>query len=186
MYNLIEKGFNPLSLRYLFLTAHYRAKLDFTWESLKASQNALQNLYAKILQLCGGLYGGLPSAKLMEGSPPSIYSKKFLEFINDDLNMPKALALMWQMLNDPALSNKEKYQLALDMDKVFGLGLDKIKKQKIPKEILELVKQREKHRQTKEWQKADEIRKQIERQGYEIEDTAKGAVIKASSHQVIE
>jgi len=168
--NLIEKGFNPLSLRYLFLTARYRAKLDFTWQSLKASQNALQNLHAKILQLQEG-----QTPKSSAGAAPlSVYQKKFLEFINDDLNMPKALALMWQMINDPTLSNKEKYSLILDMDKIFGLDLDKIKTEKIPQEISILIKEREKAREIKDWARADELRKQINEAGWQVEDGQDG------------
>ncbi|MCX6789188.1 MAG: cysteine--tRNA ligase, partial [Candidatus Gribaldobacteria bacterium] len=84
--NLIEKGFNPLSLRYLFLTAHYRSSLDFTWKSLEASQNALQNLSTKILQFqTDQTPEHFVASKLL-----ATYQKKFLEFINDDLNMPKA------------------------------------------------------------------------------------------------
>jgi len=171
--DLIKKGFNPLSLRYLFLTAHYRSNMDFTWKSLEASQNALQNLSAKILQL--GISGGLPSVSV---NLEEAYQKKFLDFISDDLNTPKALALMWQMTNDPALSSKEKHSLILDMDKVFGLDLDKIKKEKIPVEINRLSQAREKTRQDKKWAKADEIRNEIAKQGYEIEDTPQGPVIK--------
>ena len=172
--NLIEKGFNPLSLRYLFLTAHYRAKLDFTWKSLEASQNALQSLSAKILQLKEGRTTKI-SAK--SKSLP-IYQKKFLEFINDDLNMPKALALMWQMINDPTLPNKEKYSLILDMDKIFGLDLDKIKKIKIPKEIMSLSKEREKTRKEKNWKEADRLRGELQKLGYSVEDTANGPKLK--------
>ncbi|MDD4990053.1 MAG: cysteine--tRNA ligase [Candidatus Pacebacteria bacterium] len=172
--SLMEKGFNPLSLRYLFLTAHYGAKLDFTWESLKASQNALNKLYSLILNFKDKISKPYLKSKILENP----YSSQFLNFINNDLNMPRALAVLWEMLNDEKLSPEEKYNLALDMDKVFGLGLDKIKKQKIPKEILELAGQREKFRKAKEWQKADEIRKQIEKLGYEIEDTKQGTKVK--------
>jgi len=173
--NLMEKGLNPLALRYLFLTAHYRSKLDFSWQSLKAAGNALNKLYNLIVNLkeTGGRSTKADGIKLAEK-----YQKDFLGFINNDLDMPKALALMWQMLNDKELSSKEKYNLAIEMDKIFGLGLDKIKKEKTPKQILELAEQREKHRKAKEWQKADEIRKQMEKLGFSVEDTAKGPTIR--------
>lgn len=176
---LNEKGYCLLSYRYLCLTTHYRSKLTFTWESLTAAQNALKNLYEKVLEL--------QPLKLQENSPKtaraageSKYKKRFSEAINNDLNMPKAIALMWQMLNDTKLSNKGKYALLLDFDKVFGLGLGKVKKEKTPKKVLELVEKREQHRKNKEWKTADELRKKIEKMGYEVEDTEKGPVVKKS------
>mgnify|MGYP001565695780 CR=1 FL=1 len=168
--NLIEKGFNPLSLRYLFLTAHYRSNMDFTWKSLEASQNALQNISTKILQL----QADQAPKNSAESKSSATYQKKFLEFINDDLNTPKALALMWQAINDPALSSKEKYSLILDMDKVFGLDLDKIKTEEIPQKIMTLAKERETARQEKNWQLADELRQKIEQASWLVEDTPTG------------
>lgn len=72
---------------------------------------------------------------------------------------------------------KKKHSLLLEFDKVFGLGLDKIKKEKTPKNILELAKKREQHRRNKEWQKADKIRQEVKKLGYEIEDTEQGPKI---------
>jgi len=163
---LIEKKINPLAYRYLCLTAHYRSKLTFSWKSLEGAQNALKNLYQKITALEDN-----------NGKPNEEYGKKFSELINNDLDMPKAIALMWKMIDDKKLSGKQKRKLLLDFDKVFGLGLGKIKKQKIPKNILELANTREQHRKNKEWKKSDEIRSKIEKAGYEIEDTEQGAKI---------
>jgi len=165
---LVEKGFNPLSYRYLSLTAHYRSKLTFSWKSLQAAQNALEKLYQKTIAL---------KTENSSGTSSTDYKHQFLELINDDLDMPKAIALMWRMIDNKQLSNKEKYKLLLDFDKIFGLGLDKIKKEKIPKNILELTKQREQYRKNKEWEKADKARKGIKEMGYEIEDTQDGQKI---------
>jgi len=164
--DLIKKGFNPLAFRYLCLGTHYRSKLTFSWESLKAAQNALDNLYDKILEL-------KRNHGLVRGSIKN-YEKEFLNFINDDLNTPKALALMWKLIK----TNKATYELLLDFDSVFALGLAKIKKIKIPPKIKKLTEQREKYRQQKNWKLADEIRKKIEKSGYKIEDTKKGPVVK--------
>ena len=179
--DMIKKGFNPLAYRYLCLGTHYRSKLTFSWKSLEGAQNSLNNLYEKVKD-----FGGDPtSAKFADvGSPhasPSvkIYQKKFLDFIQDDLNMPKALALMWQMLKDKKISGKEKYKLLLDFDKIFGLDLGKIKNKEIPQEIKKLVEEREKDRQQKNWQKSDAIREKVQKLGYQIEDTAKGPKVKA-------
>ncbi len=171
--DLIKKGFNPISYRYLCLQTHYRSRLNFSWQALKASQNALNKLYQKIREL-------KLKVKTETGSLQTIrrYQKKFLKFINTDLNIPKALALMWDLISDKKISNKEKYQLLLDFDKIFGLNLTEIKKPKIPLKIKKLVEIREEYRQQKNWQKADELRKKIREMGYSIEDTKEGPKIK--------
>lgn len=170
--NLIRKKFNLLSYRYLCLTGHYRSPLAFSWESLQASQNALKNLYEKTAQIKSSAAG-------IQTTKAKNYQKKFLGLINNDLDMPKVLALMWQMIDDKNLPDKEKYPLLLDFDKVLGLDLPKIKKLKVPQKIKELVEKREKHRKKGEWKKADEIRKKIQRRGYKIEDSKEGPKLKA-------
>jgi len=162
--DLVKKGFNPLSYRYLCLTAHYRSKLVFSWKSLKAAQRALENLYDRFSRITNNESG--------------IRNKKeFLKYINDDLNTSKALAFIWKLIKE----NKVSKQTLLDFDKVLGLGLDKVKKLKIPEKIKKLAEQREKYRKEKDFKKADQIRKQIEKQGFSIEDTEKGPEIKNPS-----
>jgi len=170
--DLIKRGFNPLAFRYLCLGTHYRSKLTFSWEILEANQNALDNLYEKARET-------LPQKKLKRRTKKIIgYQEKFLKLINDDLNTPQALALLWQVTKDEKLSGKEKYYLLLDFDKVFGLDLDKIKKIKIPKKVKDLVKIREEYRKKGEFKKADKIRKEIKKLGFWVEDTLKGPKIK--------
>lgn len=163
---LIDKGFNPLAYRYLVLTAHYRSKLNFTWQSLEAAQSTLNNLYQA--------FSKYPE----DGKISEKYRKEFEETISDDLDMPKAMALVWKLIKDGKTSQIDKKQTLLDFDKVLGLGLDKIKKIEIPDEIKRLVKQREKLRQEKKWKEADEVRKKIDELGYQIEDTKEGPEIK--------
>ncbi|MEM5777235.1 MAG: cysteine--tRNA ligase [Candidatus Aenigmatarchaeota archaeon] len=165
MHDILEKGFDPLALRYLFLTAHYRSKLNFTWESLKSAENAYKSLKEKIVAL--DLNKKTKSQKVKE------YKKKFLEFINDDLNTSQALSLLWQMLKDNELSDKEKYDLVIDFDKVFGLKLKEARIE-IPKEIIELAEERLKARKEKNWKMADQLREEIKKKGYSIEDTDDG------------
>jgi cysteinyl-tRNA synthetase len=164
MHDILAKGFQPLSLRYLFLTAHYRSKVNFTWESLSAAENAYKSLREKIASL---------EDKGKIGKKSKEYKKKFLEYINDDLNTPQALSLLWQALKDDELSDKEKLQLALDFDKVFGLKLEEVR-QKVPDEIIKLAEERLKARKQKDWKKADELREEIRKKGYSIEDTDDG------------
>jgi len=166
--SLIKKQINPLAFRYLCLQTNYRSKLTFSWKSLKSAENALENLYEK-------------SSKILDAhrqTPPQLktqsYKKEFLSYINDDLNIPKALALMWKLIK----TNRASYDLLLEFDKIFGLNLNKIKKPKIPEKIKKLSQQREKYRKEKNFKKSDQIRREIEKQGYTIEDTPQGPTIK--------
>lgn len=170
---LIKKDINPLAYRYLALNAHYRSKMNFSWKSLKGAETALYRLREIIRELKTSSTKQATSNKTTKD-----YQEKFLKFINNDLNTPRALALMWDLIKDKSLLSKEKYKLLLDFDKIFGLKLSKIKKVKIPEEIKKLSKQREQLRSKDEWKKADKIRKQIEKMGYRIEDTEKGTKIK--------
>ncbi len=168
--SLIKKGFNPLSYRYLCLSGHYRSKISFSWEALKSAQNALDNLYEKIREL--------KLFKSKKNVSQRNYRKKFSEYINDDLNTPKAIALMWEVIKSKELSDEEKYKTIIDFDKVLGLGLSKVKKSEIPQEVKKLVKEREKYRKEKNWQKSDELREKIKSLGFTVEDTSEGSKIK--------
>lgn len=178
-----KKGFSPLSLRYLFLTSHYRSKLNFTWESLQASQIALDNLYQKIRELKSKIEkdrigNNEQLQKLIKQIKNHEYKNKFLDFISDDLNTPKALALIWKLIKDESISEQIKYVLLLDFDQVLGLNLSKVKSIVIPQKIKKIIEQREKLRQLQEWQKADELRNKITELGYLIDDTSQGTIIK--------
>lgn len=173
METIIDKGYNPLSYRYLCLNTHYRTNLNFTWEALQGAQNALNKLYNVVREIKPQPLG--PSEQLLITDN---CKKEFLAAINDDLNMPQALAVMWNLIKNRKVAAKEKYKLLLDFDKVFGLGLDKVKPIKIPEKIKKLVRQREKYRKANDFKKSDEIRKEIEKLGFKIEDTEKGPEIK--------
>jgi len=171
--DLIKRGFHPLAFRYFCLGAHYRSKLNFTFEALKASQNALENLYQKI--------SDFKTKKIVSNSKPKIlkdYQRKFLDFVGDDLNIPKALALAWKVVRENRIDERQKYLLLLDFDKIFGLDLAKVKKIKIPKKIRELLKKREEYRKTGDFEKADKIREEIRKMGYQVEDTKEGPKLK--------
>jgi len=172
--DLIKRKFHPLSFRYFCLTAHYRSKLNFTWKALESAQNALNNLYQRILEL----KSKSKREKTKKSFLAKIYQKKFLNFINDDLNTPKALALMWKLFSEEKISAQQKLQLLLDFDRVFGLDLERVKAPKIPKKIKELVKLRELYRQEKKFKKADEIREKIKKLGFWVKDTKEGPQIK--------
>ncbi|MDD4358194.1 MAG: cysteine--tRNA ligase [Candidatus Pacebacteria bacterium] len=161
---------DPLSYRYLNLTAHYKSKLAFSKESIEGARISLNKLREKINELDINSEPKSPELKKK-------YQNQFLDFINNDLDMPKALALTWELLKDDNLSDIEKYELIQDFDKVFGLKLKK-EEIKIPEEIINLANEREKARQEKNFKKADELRKLIEEKGYSIKDEETGFVIK--------
>lgn len=162
-----EKGFDPLSLRYLFLTAHYRDKLNFTWESLQASQNALNNLRE------------LSRNWDLPGEINEKFWNLFVDSINNDLNTPQALAVMWNLAKID-MPSSEKSATLLEIDKVLGLKLEGYiaKPIKIPENVQELVYQREKARSEKDFAKSDDLRKEISDLGFEIDDSPTGPKIK--------
>jgi len=166
---LTDKKLSPLAYRYLLLTAHYRAKLDFSWESLEGAQTALNRLCEAV-----GSYRGL------FGKVNKDYQAKFEKAINDDLDMPRVMALVWELVKDGRVSDKDKKATLKEFDKVLGLGLAKVKKTKleVPAEVQELVKQREEARKNKHWPKSDEIRDKIKELGFEVEDTPQGPKLK--------
>ena len=162
-----KKQFSIPALRYLFLTSHYRSPFNFTWQGLKASRITLNNLYDFI-----------SSIKEKNGKINKKYKEKFLSFINDDLNTPKAIALVWALIKDKKIKDADKKKTLIDFDRILGLNLNKIKKIKIPQKILKLAEIREKYRKQGLWQKADEIRGKIKKLGYGVEDTKEGPKIK--------
>jgi len=175
--DLENKGYEPLSLRYLFLTAHYRQRFNFTFKGLEAAQISLEKLREFIRKI-------LIEQKTSRKKTVSLkkYQQEFKKAIENDLNIPKALSILWKLIKDynknpSKFDSKKVYALILDWDKVFGLNLKEVGLFKLPKKITELVKKREEYRKKKDFKKADEIRQQVQKLGYLIEDTAKGPKI---------
>lgn len=165
---ILAKGFDPLALRYLFLTAHYRDSLNFTWKSLEAVQHALDNLKEQI--------------RLWEQPKGNVgqYWQKFLKAANNDLNTPQAVAIMWDMVKSDITSSQKSKDI-MEMDQVLGLGLQDFigKKSEVPKEVMKLVNIRETARGKGDFKQSDKMRHQIKRLGFEIEDTEAGPKVKA-------
>ncbi|MFA5013063.1 MAG: cysteine--tRNA ligase [Candidatus Paceibacterota bacterium] len=178
--DLQKQGINPLSYRYLCLTSHYRSKLTFSDESIQGAQNSLDNLYKKTVDLFANY-----SPVKNKSAEAETYKQKFLDFINNDLDMPGALALAWDLVRDKNIIDSEKYELLLDFDKVFGLSIKEVstntkrsETETLPAEIMDKVKAREQFRKDKEWDKADEIRKELEQQGWVVEDLGEETILK--------
>jgi cysteinyl-tRNA synthetase len=165
---LAEKGIEPLAFRLFNLGAHYRGKLNFTFEAVQASQNALNKLREII----------------RDWSVPSVPSdqcvRKFNEAIEDDLNTPQALAFMWEMVGDESLASDVKAATLLEFDKVFGLKLEDYvgKKVEIPAEVQSLLDQRLTARSEKNWAESDRLRDEIAKLGFVVEDSSGGQKVK--------
>jgi cysteinyl-tRNA synthetase len=112
------------------------------------------------------------------GEVSAEYGQKFIDAISEDLNLPKALALAWELISDDTVSPPEKVATLLKFDNVLGLGLDNPPQVVIPAEVQQLADQREKARLAKNFAKSDELRQQISDLGYEVEDTAGGQKLK--------
>ncbi len=161
---LIDHGYDPLAYRFFCLGAHYRAKLTFSWDSLDAAATAFQRLRQASYEW------GEPGDTV-----DSEYQARFLEHINSDLNMPRVLALVWEMVKSDLPPQVKKATL-LDFDRVLGLELAEWQPavEVIPDEILAMVEQRQQARAEKRWKDADALRDAVIGAGYEIEDTAQG------------
>ena len=168
--DLIDEGYDPLAYRYLCLTGHYRKPLVFSWQAMNAAQNAYERLRNKIVEF---------SESDEEFGNTEKYKLEFLRAINDDLDLPKALAVVWEVVRTNDIGNKNKYELLLDFDNVLGLRLiDALQEEKIPEGVLRLVEKREKLRKEKRFQEADEIREKIRNMGFHIDDTPQGPRIR--------
>ena len=175
-----ERGVEPLAFRYLTLSSHYRAKMNFTWEALLAAGNALNNLRHTLLRLAAE--EALSKSKKNAAREEKValqYDKKFRAALDDDLGTPAALAVAWETLADEHLSPKSRLDLILGFDRVFGLRLkDALAKSgKIPTEVKQLVEKREEARDHKQFIQADSLRKKIEQLGYTVEDTSRGPLV---------
>lgn len=165
---LIEEGYDPLAYRMFCLNAIYRQKLNFTWEGLDGAAKALDRLRNAFYEM------GEPT------QPDSTFLQKFLTEINDDLNMPRAMALTWELVRSD-LPNGVKKATLLEFDRVLGLNLANWQpaEEVIPDEILRLVELRQQARAEKRWQDADTLRGQIIAAGYEVMDTPQGPKVRS-------
>ena len=170
--DLEKRGFEPLTFRYLCLNSHYRSKLNFTWEALTGSQNALRNLREEILRL-------KMLKKSASSQPKKIkeYQADFNETINDDLNTSRALAVLWEMIKDKDLSPQTRMKLVKQFDEALGLGLANLQPARIPLIVKRLLRQRELSRRNQQFIQSDCLRKKIEQLGYRVEDTEEGAIV---------
>lgn len=169
--DLEKKGYSAMDFRYFCLNTHYRKKLNFTFEGLDGAKTA----YARLLAV---LYKHKTSQTKTDDAKIEDYKKQFADAINDDLNIPLALGVLWKAVKEPA--SRDIYDMALDFDKVFGLSLDKARPdetapaEEIPQEIIELAQKRADAKKAKNYAEADALRAEINSRGYSVTDTKEG------------
>ncbi len=165
-----HKGFNPLALRYFYMTAHYRTNQNFTWDAMQHAQNALTKLY-DIISTYKEEKGALPDKALLE---------KFKDSLNADLNVPKAVSFVWELIK---ASTPEPIKVAtlLKMDEFLGFNLADHIGYEIPQNIVDMAKTRNEYRRGGIWEKADLLRKQIEQEGFVVEDVGNSFKLKRKS-----
>ncbi len=176
--NLTDRGFSPLVYRYWLLTGHYRSSLNFTFEALEASKQALFRLRRFVFE----------EGKNIEGKTHERYREKFHTAINDDLDTPRAIALMWEIMKDASLSTPDKIATLKEIDSVLDIGLSDdssdvirelgiVAQEDLPPDIQDLIEKRQLARATHNWDESDHIREALNLRGYTIEDTPQGQKI---------
>ena len=171
--DLKDKGFDPLAYRLFCYNAHYRSKLNFTWDGLKSAQISLEKLREGVLAHLNG-------EDTIDETEVEKLKAEFLEAINDDINISRAMAVVWAVVKDTRKSKQFK-DLLCEFDIVLGLSLDQVnekKEEQFESEILELVNKRQEAREQKNWKQADEVRDRLKELGVVVEDTAQGPKIK--------
>ena len=170
--DLEAKGYSPMVFRYFCLNTHYRKTLNFTFAALDAAKTAYTRLLSAINEHRGGK-AQTPDDVLAK------YEKEFTEAISDDINIPLALGVLWNMLKEPA--SKQIYELVQKFDTVFGLRLDTVpqeEKIEVPAEVAALADKRLEARKNKDWALSDALRDQIAALGYTVVDKKDGYDIK--------
>ena len=166
----LKRGISPLVYRFASFQTHYRKPMEYSDESIQAAKNGLEHLCNQVRAVAGG---GQASA----GGPAPGFRDKFLEAINDDLNMPRAMAVVQEMLKS-GLAAEDKYATILDFDRVLGLSLDQAAvPQELPAAVQALAEARRRARESKNWAESDRLRDAIQALGYAVKDGRGGMEI---------
>jgi len=173
--DLVAKGKDPLALRYFILNSNYRQGANFTWEALGAAEASLKNLRDQLITLKAQTQRTTLSQE--KGAEIDEYRNAFIKALAGDLNVTKALATLWEMLKSN-IPSTDKYDLALSFDEVLGLNLGESKKIIIPKEVEEMLVEREVLRKKGDFAASDVIRNKIVGFGFLVEDTPQGQKVK--------
>lgn len=169
--DLKAKGIDALSYRYFTYSSHYRNKLNFTWDAIKSAKNSLNKLRDMI-----ALHKDVN--KKIDKNIISKYEEQFLDAINDDMNMPVAISIVWEIAKEKEKSN-DFYELIKKFDSVLSLDLDKNDKEdiNITEDIKLILNERKDARKNKNFAKSDELRDKLKELGYIVKDTKDGQII---------
>lgn len=159
---LEKEGIEPLAYRYWLLTARYSTRMDFSIEAIKAAQTAYRKLRST------------EALKYEKGEVNQEYRNKFTNAVNDDLDTPKALAIVWEMIKDQEVSDADKKATLLDLDRVLGLELSKTTEIDLPEKVLALLSERNLAKVEKDYERSDKLREEIAKLGFEVKDTKTG------------
>lgn len=171
--DFIERGYDPIVYKLFSYSCHYRNKLNFTWEGIEGAAKSLERLKQ-------GYKANLAGTDDVEEKEVQGFEEAFHKAINDDLNMPSAMSVVWEVVRFDKKSPKLA-ELLLKFDTILGLKIDeetKKEQEEIPQEILDLVEERKQARANKDWAKSDELRDLIQSKGYEIKDSKNGTEVK--------
>ena len=169
MQDIVDRGYDPLVYKLFCYSIQYRKKLNFTWEgmdSAKISLDRLRDAYQK--QLIG--------TDEIDDSEIEKYRNNFKEAINDDLNMPVAMSVVWEVAKSSKKS-KKLADLLKEFDKVLGINIDYVQNEEIPEDIKELLLKRQEARANKNWEESDKLRDLIKEKGYVVKDSKDGQTI---------
>jgi cysteinyl-tRNA synthetase len=163
----ISQGLNPLIYRFASFQTHYRKPMEYSEESVEAARNGLLHLQNQVRQVA-------QNGAAQNGSVSEDFKAKFTEEINDDLNMPRALAVVQEMLKSDT-GNADKFATIMDFDRVLGLSLEQVDKpEALPEEVQKLVEDRQAARANKDWARSDLLRDEIQSLGYTVQDSKDG------------
>ena len=167
--DIVDRGYDPLVYKLFCYSTQYRKKLNFTWEgmdSAKVSLDRLRDAYQKHLNGTADV-----SEEILQK-----YENDFKKAINDDLNMPVAMSVVWEVAKMQEKSKKVA-ELLKSFDKVLGIKIDEYKEEEVPQEIKELLELRKQARENKEWNESDRLREEIKAKGYIVKDSKEGQTI---------
>ena len=167
--DIIAKGYSPLAYRLFNYSCHYRGKLNFTWEGIESANTSL-------IRLREGYQKHLNGNSDVSDEIIADMENRFHQAINDDMNMPLALSVVWEAVKYPEKSPKIA-QLLKKFDTVLGIKIDEVQETKIPQEILDLVEERKQARSDKNWSESDRLRDLIAEKGYIVKDTKDGTEV---------
>jgi cysteinyl-tRNA synthetase len=170
--DIVAKGFDPLALRYFYMTGHYRRQINFTWDSLQAASTALTKL-REVYQAAKKDQSERTNLSTEKLEKIESYQNDFTTALENDLNMPEALSTVWEVAKSN-IPNYDKVDLLSQFDRVLGFNLDKEvvmnKGEEVPEQVEKLIEQREAVRKMRNYAEADKIRQDIEKLGYRVED----------------